>query len=353
MTFRRTLCAISASLFFAAGAAADDNRPLFIEITELAADSYQVALRVPPTIPTFNQPELVFPEGCAEEPAIGVALRSPSSQSDMNSRYFRCIDGLRGKSIEVKFPVAPPAVATVVRMNPLSEHSQTVVLPPGTNQWQVPADETRTSVARDYLNLGMYHIWEGTDHLLFVVCLICIAGNWQRTLTTITGFTIAHSITLALSALQLVRLPVPPIEAVIALSVVFLATEVAKGRRDNFTWRYPIAVSSTFGLLHGLGFAAALNEIGLPKTELVTGLLFFNVGVEVGQILFAIPVLCAFALLKRVAVPSEERADARASGEMVASHESRLERNMHRLLGYSVGILASFWLFDRLSNFVA
>ena len=159
--------------------------------------------------------------------------------------------------------------------------------------------EEVTTVAVQYTWLGMEHIWIGFDHLLFVLCLIWIAGSLRRILITITGFTLAHSVTLALSALQIVVLPVPPIEAVIALSVLFLATEIARGEggfngakgangaSGALTWRYPIAVSSTFGLLHGLGFAAVLNEIGLPQTELVTGLVFFNVGVEIGQVVFA------------------------------------------------------------------
>ncbi|MCZ6871400.1 MAG: HupE/UreJ family protein, partial [Gammaproteobacteria bacterium] len=133
--------------------------------------------------------------------------------------------------------------------------------------------------------------------------------------------------------------PVPPIEVAIALSVVFLASEVARGRRDNLTWRFPITVSSVFGLLHGLGFAAVLNEIGLPHTELVTGLLFFNLGVEMGQILFAILVVVGISLLKRV---------ARSRGS-----EDRMERGLQMVMGYGAGSLAAFWVFERVAGFVA
>jgi len=115
-----------------------------------------------------------------------------------------------------------------------------------------------------------------------------VAGVGKKLLVTITGFTIAHSITLALSALNLVRLPIPPVEAVIALSVVYLAMEIALQKKDSLTYRYPIAVSSSFGLLHGFGFAAVLADIGLPQVEIVTSLLFFNIGVELGQIIFVI-----------------------------------------------------------------
>jgi hypothetical protein len=120
-------------------------------------------------------------------------------------------------------------------------------------------------------------------------------------LGAITGFTLAHSVSLALSALKLVHVPEPPVEVAIALSILFLAREAAVGRRDSLTWRHPMAVSSAFGLLHGLGFASALMEVGLPQTEVVTGLLFFNVGVELGQIAFVAAVLAAvrgFGLLR-------------------------------------------------------
>ena len=161
----------------------------------------------------------------------------------------------------------------------MTGENHTVTLTRGELVWRVPLREEVATVAVQYTWLGMEHIWIGFDHLLFVLCLIWIAGGIRRILVTITGFTLAHSVTLVLAALEVVSLPVPPIEAVIALSVLFLASEIARGKQDNLTWRYPIAVSSSFGLLHGLGFAAVLGEIGLPQTELVTGLVFFNVGV--------------------------------------------------------------------------
>jgi hypothetical protein len=136
--------------------------------------------------------------------------------------------------------------------------------------------------------------------------------------------------------LDVLRLPVAPIEAAIALSVVYLAVEVVKGRRDNVSWRYPIAVSCSFGLLHGLGFAAVLNEIGLPQTEMVTGLLFFNLGVEAGQIIFAALVMAALA----------------AVAAMIR-HDSVLEAKLQKGLGYAVGILAAFWVFERVASFAA
>ncbi|MEL7186879.1 MAG: HupE/UreJ family protein, partial [Pseudomonadota bacterium] len=202
----------------------------------------------------------------------------------------------------------------------------------GERRFVMPGKETAASVAGQYTWLGAEHIWIGFDHLLFLLCLIWIAGTWKRILITVTGFTIAHSLTLALSALEIVRLPVPPVEAAIALSVLFLAVEVTKGRRDSLTWQHPIAVSSSFGLLHGLGFAAVLGEIGLPQTEVLTGLIFFNVGVELGQVAFALGVV----LLLRVATA--------LLGESMQHHA-------RPVMGYAVGCLSAYWLIGRVVAF--
>ena len=159
-----------------------------------------------------------------------------------------------------------------------------------------------------------------------------------------TGFTVAHSITLALAALNLVRVPVPPVEAAIALSIVFLATEIARDRHDTLTWRYPIAVAGSFGLLHGFGFASVLNEIGLPQTEIPAALLFFNVGVEVGQILFVSVIvgvggaLAAFGLIQR-------------DGSI--GNEGVIPLRFTRPAAYIAGSLAAYWMIDRVVGFVA
>ena len=200
---------------------------------------------------------------------------------------------------------------------------------------------TPFGVAREYTVLGVEHIWIGIDHLLFVACLLFIAGTTRRLLITITGFTVAHSITLALSALELVRIPTPPVEAAIALSVVFMAWEIVKGNKDSLTWRYPVAVSSSFGLLHGLGFAAVLRDIGLPQVELPTALLFFNIGVEIGQVLFVLALLLAFYLIRPV---------------LIRVFSTARELSMHWTtlttpVGYVVGSLASYWMIDRVAGF--
>ena len=199
---------------------------------------------------------------------------------------------------------------------------------------RVPEAENPYSIAKQYSLFGMSHILEGYDHLLFLACLIFIAGTGRKILITITGFTIAHSITLVLSALNLVTVPIPPVEAAIALSIVFLATEIAKEPRDTLTYKYPVAVSVCFGLLHGLGFASVLKQIGLPQTELTTSLLFFNIGVEIGQVIFVLLIIVLFKLLLAI---------TKISKENVFKFE--------KPAAYIVGSLAALWMFQRIYSF--
>jgi hydrogenase/urease accessory protein HupE len=204
----------------------------------------------------------------------------------------------------------------------------------------IPEVESFGAVARDYLTLGVRHILEGYDHLLFLVCLMLIAGTGRRILITITGFTIAHSITLVLSALGLVRVPIPPVEAAIALSIVFLAVEIVRCDNNSLTYRYPIAVAAAFGLLHGFGFAAVLGETGLPQTEIPAALLFFNLGVELGQIAFVLAIVLVYQLI-RFAGGTRMNRDVSIAAL----------RPLQVPAAYAVGILASFWMIQRVATF--
>ncbi len=168
---------------------ADDNRPLLLNVIELSSETYRVTLRVPPTLPHVNQPVLVLSE---RTDADNSGTERPDQQivDTGSQRIIQCIGGLQGKWLELRYPLQPPPVGTVIRMTFADQQTQTAVLTPGETAWQVPYPAARLSVARDYFRLGLHHIWAGMDHLLFVACLICIAGTWRRTFATITGFTI-------------------------------------------------------------------------------------------------------------------------------------------------------------------
>jgi hypothetical protein len=212
------------------------------------------------------------------------------------------------------------------------------MLPPAQTQWQVPRAANWKTVAHDYLTLGVEHIWAGIDHLLFVTGLLLIAKTPRRIAWAVTGFTLAHSVTLSLSVLGVMRLPLPPVEAGIALSILFLAREVARLDPESLARRYPLAIASFFGLLHGFGFAAALRAAGLPRNEIGAALLFSNTGVEVGQLTFIAIVLILIRLGIRVLHPT-----GFTSPHLLSRAES--------VCAYGLGIPAALWFLERLRAF--
>lgn len=205
---------------------------------------------------------------------------------------------------------------------------------------EIPAVPSAAEVFVQYLGLGFDHILEGIDHLLFVFALLVLIRSPGRLVGTVTAFTVAHSITLALATLGLVSVPGPPVEAAIALSIVLLAVEIVKAGRGQpgLTASRPWIVAFLFGLLHGLGFAGALTEIGLPPGDVPLALLAFNLGVEAGQLVFVAAVLAAFALLRR-------------AGPALAHALHRPGAAGTRALGYGIGCVSVYWLTERLAQF--
>ena len=247
----------------------------------------------------------------------------------------RCAGGLENLTIRIDYPLYNPSLTTLFRVDASGEAPVTAVLPPDELAWVVPPEPTFLSVARDYLALGFAHIWEGPDHLLFIAGLMLLARGPRRIFWAVTGFTAAHSITLSLATLGVVRLPVEPVEAMIALSILFLAAEIARNDVKSFSSRYPVALSFVFGLLHGFGFASALGDIGLPRGELATGLAFFNIGVELGQLAF-IAAAAVLVLGWRLA-----RRQARTGPAAAWNFRPAL------VGAYALGIPAAFWFLER------
>jgi hydrogenase/urease accessory protein HupE len=313
---------------------AHDTRPLYIEISEQRPGAYSLMWKVPITVAATNVPEVGMPPSC--QPT------SPVTGGQTTRRQtFRCTTDLSDESLAIKYPRYNPSISSLIHFNRLSGESYSVVLSPDETRWQIPEKERTWAVAKEYMVLGMEHILKGYDHLLFIVCLVLLAGTFKRILITVTGFTIAHSITLALAALEVVKVSVAPVEASSALSIVFVAMELARDKRHTLTWRYPIAVSSTFGLLHGFGFAAVLTDIGLPQTEIPAALLFFNVGVEIGQIMFVVAAIAVFFAGK--ATVSRFR----------SMNFNDVLRFLQRPAAYIVGVPALFWTIERTTQFWA
>jgi hypothetical protein len=316
----------------ASGAWAHDSRPVVIGISEQGEGLYAVTVTTPPSVPVFNIPAVRLPKDCAR-----LGEGGPAAPALVARTLYRCPDGLG--ELALAWPKFNPSLSTMVRIGWRSGETRSLVAPPEETRISVPDPESAAGVSGQYFRLGVEHILLGYDHLLFLACLLLIARTGRRILIVVTGFTLAHSVTLALAALGLVRVPVPPVEAAIALSIVFLATEIARPARDTVTWRFPIAVSSSFGFLHGFGFAAVLAEIGMPQTEVPLALLFFNLGVEAGQLLFI-----GALVLAVLAVQYGFARTRMAPGQLMA--------RMERPVAYAVGSLAAFWMIERLWAFI-
>ncbi|MEQ8206556.1 MAG: HupE/UreJ family protein, partial [Woeseia sp.] len=276
-----TRICLSMMLLLAGPSIAHDSRPLYVELQEEGPTLYRLDWKVPLVLPAAVAPTVTLSDGCT---LIGTVATYRLDDGTLLSSNYQCADGLAQQSVVVTYPFVSKPIPALLHFSRLSGELHVAALSPGSVRWSVPPAETRSSVSQTYLVLGFEHVLGGLDHLLFLLCLIWIAGSWRRVIVTATGFTLAHSLTLVLSALGIVRLPLAPVEAVIALSIVFLAWEIVRGRRDSLTWRHPILVSMAFGLVHGLGFASALTDIGLPQVEVAASLLFFNLGIEIGQI---------------------------------------------------------------------
>lgn len=330
------VCIVLLSGVWGTPSVAHEARPLYVEVTEQDDGTFAVRWRVPPVVPEFNRPEVSLSDCEAPSPTRWFGGRAGA----VGQRPFRCVEGLEGRSVEVTYRSYNPAVSTLVRIEWNTGQIHTVLASPEEDVIALPGRETTGGIARQYFVLGIEHILTGYDHLLFIACLVLISGTIGRVLLTITGFTIAHSVTLALAALGIVRVSVPAVEAAIALSIVFLAVEIARGRRYTLAWRFPVTVSASFGLLHGFGFASVLASIGLPQTEVPAALLFFNVGVEVGQVIFVVALAALFLLLRLLGVFSSD--DQRG---MIAPPRVNLP------IAYGVGTLGSFWMITRIAGF--
>jgi len=304
----------------------DDNRPLVVTLEEVAPHSWEASRKLPVNLSAELLPRVAAPNGCT----VSAARLWQDALGYWGAERWTCGGPIAGEVLALAYPAGAPPLATIVRIMPANGREETLLGQPGEKRIAIPVVATSENLFSRFLLLGVEHIWTGIDHLLFVAGLIFVAGTVRRTAVTITGFTISHSLTLALAALGIVTFPPGAVEAVIALSIVFLAVEIAKGPRDTLTWRRPVFVAASFGLLHGFGFAAVLGEIGLPREGLLTALLSFNLGIEIGQVVFAAGI---FALLHALA-----RLPALAH-----------PRRVQRIAAYVVGILACYWMFDRIN----
>ena len=327
---RRLLLALL--LLWAAPAAADEIKPAYLQLTERGAGTYDVLWKVPALDEaTTLKVRPVFPPGTSDV----TARRSSFANGAAVVRWQIAVPGgLNGRTIA--FPdQAITRIDILVRVARADGTEQLGRVLPGTAGFTVTASPGPWEVVQTYTVLGIEHILAGIDHLLFVLALVILVKGTRRLLWTVTAFTIAHSITLALATLGVINVPGPPVEAIIALSIVFVASEIvqqARGR-EGLAAKRPWLVAFSFGLLHGLGFAGALAEVGLPQNAIPLALLFFNVGVEIGQLLFIAGVLLLSALVMRLTAGRFHTVKAAI------------------VPAYAIGGIASYWVIERVAAF--
>ena len=310
--------------------------PAYLDIRQLTPESWQVFWRKPDVKGAPMAIRVELPDGCdpSSEPKVDF-----DGSAWIASWISVCPDGMSGGEITIE-GLAMQRTDVLVRLQALSGAATTARLTPQEASFLVPVDPTTFEVLNSYFVMGFEHILEGWDHLLFVFALLILIRDAWRLVGAITAFTVAHSITLALAALGHVSVPGPPVEAVIALSITFLAVETLKQRdgQERLSVRSPWLVAFGFGLLHGLGFAGALREIGLPEGDIAAALLAFNLGVEAGQLTFVSFVLAGAGLL-RYAVPR------------VMVHWQRPDSGAKTATAYAIGCVSTFWLVERLMSF--
>jgi hypothetical protein len=280
-------------------ARAHEIRPAYLEIKETVRGQYSVLWRTPVMAGMPLRIVLRMPDGVRK-------LKEPFVQELSDSLVERrWIDagpnGLAGKRIE--FPGLQLTITDVlVRVEPLDGASSTELIRPSRPWTVIAAPRGTLATAGVFLTTGMEHILFGVDHLLFVLGLLFIVSTPWMLVKTITAFTVAHSITLAFATLGYASVPALPLNAAIALSILFLAPEIVRKWRGetSFTIRHPWVVAFAFGLLHGFGFASGLTAIGLPKGDLPLALLTFNLGVEICQIAFVVTVLLMLASFRKL-----------------------------------------------------
>ncbi len=309
---------------------ADEIKLSYLEIKEIKSQHYSVLLKLGTNDNQKLPITLLMPKECS--------LTLPKTSHLVNNTYLdrwqmQCNDGLADKTLFLE-GLKSTSTDLLLRLELLSGASHSKLLSPEKSSYRIPKNTSSWQIVQTYTWLGITHILLGFDHLLFVFALLLIVKNMRRLLWTITAFTLAHSLTMIVATLGIVHLPSAPVEAIIALSILFLAMEIIheKQGKIGLTSRYPWIIAFIFGLLHGFGFAGALAEIGLPQEAITLALVFFNIGVELGQLMFVATIVFIVVMLQRVTYPA-------------------LLNKLQTVVVYIIGGVSSFWLIERTLSF--
>jgi len=309
----------------------------FLDLRPMGEDRWRVYWKVPTAQGGALPIAAVLPETC--DPRRPDILTF-NGQAFETRWVATCPDGLVGGTIAVE-GLQNTRTDVLVRYDAEAGRTQSQRLTPATPAFDVPTPLGPMGVLATYFELGVSHIMRGVDHLMFVFALVLLIRDRRRLVGAVTAFTVAHALSLTAAALGWFFVPAPPVEALVALSIMFLAAELlrtGRGGAPHLSERWPWAVAFLFGLLHGLGFARALVDVGLPEGEVPLALFAFNVGVEAGQLLFVALVLVVGALLGRL------------YAGLVASVRAPGGRG-HALVSYALGGVAAVWFVERLTAF--
>jgi hypothetical protein len=327
MSLLRIVIGLSLTLLLSQGASAHRFAPSLLKVTEIATGQYNVVWKTPAqgVSPVPLRP--VWPASCE---VVNASPMQMEGTGRIGTWQLNCSglghDGLVGDTLGVS-GLGPNSASAMVMLSLLDGRHYQQVLNAEQESFLVPVEPGSAEVMGDYALLGIEHIWGGIDHLLFVFGLLLLVGGGKRLLWTITAFTVGHSITLSLVTLGFFDFPVALVEFAIALSIFVLAVELTRTARHDVLWRNPWWLAGGFGLLHGMGFAGALAEAGLPQDNVPLALLFFNVGIEIGQIAFITVVFAVWYLLRRPLAPWQSR--------------------LQPLPVYILGALSAMWCIER------
>ena len=314
-------------IFFLSSVFADEIRPAFLELTQQNKTSYKVLWKKPSQGEAKRALKLepLFPKSAK---IIGVKKITKTLSATLESYVLEESGALINQPITIQGLEATSS-DVLVRVHYMDGETEFIRVLPEAPNFTLTHESGFINMASTYFILGVEHILEGFDHLLFVLALLLLVGNIRVLIWTITAFTVAHTITLMLASLEFIHLSSRAVEATIALSIVFVAAEgiYAMRGREHITKKYPWVIAFGFGLIHGLGFAEALKEIGLPQNEIVPSLIFFNIGVEVGQLLFVMAILLFVWIFK----------------SLIEKHVYVYKMGM----SYIIGIIATFWFLQR------
>ena len=313
-------------VLYPTSASADELRPAYIEMTEQSPGQWSLLWKASTNSRLGQTGEIIIPENCEVE---GDRQREYSGSNILTRLSLRCHGPVQGQTIGLK-GLELSTTDALVRIAPMGSAMQTVRLTPDQPSATLTKPSVISNVAATYTIIGVEHILLGFDHLFFVLALVLLLKGGWLVAKTVTAFTVAHSITLVGTTLGWLSLPSQPVEAVIALSIIFLAIEVVKAKPDDrrLSERFPWIVAFLFGLLHGFGFAGALAEIGLPEGDVPLALLTFNLGVEIGQLAIVAVALAALYVIRKL--------------------RSNWLHPTKTATAYGIGIISTYWFVERM-----